>query len=172
MRADYKGEGGIFALLALLGGEEPPSRRLRLPFFMLLLMFGAALLYGDGCITSAISVLSAGEGLEGFAPRPRLQWSTRARRCYLPPWDGSRRLSVALKSRFFTQTFWNGDPRLRTMTGLSPISFWIFTDQAGWKIIEGRSLEQGWIAARLMSREHTICLPARACAATVAMTAA
>jgi KUP system potassium uptake protein len=69
MRADYKGEGGIFALLALLGGKEPPSRRLRLPFFMLLLMFGAALLYGDGCITPAISVLSAVEGLEGFAPR-------------------------------------------------------------------------------------------------------
>ena len=42
MRADYKGEGGIFALLALLGDKDPPSRRLRLPFFMLLLMFGAA----------------------------------------------------------------------------------------------------------------------------------
>src|SRR5262245_24171675 len=69
MRADYKGEGGIFALLALLGGNDPPSRRLRLPFFMLLLMFGAALIYGDGCITPAISVLSAVEGLEGFAPQ-------------------------------------------------------------------------------------------------------
>src|SRR6266850_4907862 len=69
MRADYKGEGGIFALLALLGGKDPPSRRLRLPFFMLLLMFGAALLYGDGVITPAISVLSAVEGLEGFAPQ-------------------------------------------------------------------------------------------------------
>jgi KUP system potassium uptake protein len=69
MRADYKGEGGIFALLALLGGKDPPSRRIRLPFFMLLLMFGAALLYGDGCITPSISVLSAVEGLEGFAPQ-------------------------------------------------------------------------------------------------------
>jgi KUP system potassium uptake protein len=69
MRADYKGEGGIFALLALLGGKDPPSRRLRLPFFMLLLMFGAALLYGDGVITPAISVLSAVEGLEDFAPQ-------------------------------------------------------------------------------------------------------
>src|ERR1700758_3856834 len=69
MRADYKGEGGVFALLALLGGNDPPSRRLRLPFFMLLLMFGAALLYGDGCITPAISVLSAVEGLEDFAPQ-------------------------------------------------------------------------------------------------------
>jgi KUP system potassium uptake protein len=69
MRADYKGEGGIFALLALLGDNNPPSRRLRLPFFMLLLMFGAALIYGDGVITPAISVLSAVEGLEDVAPQ-------------------------------------------------------------------------------------------------------
>jgi KUP system potassium uptake protein len=69
MRADYKGEGGIFALLALLGDKNAPCHRLRqLPFFVLLLMFGAALLYGDGAITPAISVLSAVEGLEGFAP--------------------------------------------------------------------------------------------------------
>src|SRR5690349_9066326 len=69
MRADYKGEGGIFALLALLGSDSAPSHRLRLPFLVLLLMFGAALLYGDGAITPAISVLSAVEGLKGFAPR-------------------------------------------------------------------------------------------------------
>jgi KUP system potassium uptake protein len=68
MRADYKGEGGILALLALLENKSAPSHRLRLPFFILLLMFGAALLYGDGAITPAISVLSAVEGLEGFAP--------------------------------------------------------------------------------------------------------
>src|SRR5271165_1947023 len=69
MRADYKGEGGIFALLALLGKKSAPSHLLRLPFLILLLMFGAALLYGDGAITPAISVLSAVEGLEGFAPQ-------------------------------------------------------------------------------------------------------
>jgi KUP system potassium uptake protein len=69
MRADYKGEGGIFALLALLAGKDPPSRRIRLPFFILLLMFGAALIYGDGVITPAISVLSAIEGLQNFAPQ-------------------------------------------------------------------------------------------------------
>jgi KUP system potassium uptake protein len=68
MRADYKGEGGILALLAILENKSAPSHRLRLPFFILLLMFGAALLYGDGAITPAISVLSAVEGLEGFAP--------------------------------------------------------------------------------------------------------
>lgn len=69
MRADYKGEGGIFALLALLGDKNPPSRRIRLPFFMLLLMFGAALIYGDGVITPAISVLSAVEGVKDVAPQ-------------------------------------------------------------------------------------------------------
>ncbi len=59
MRADNKGEGGILALLALM------QRRGKAPFwFASLSIFGAALLYGDGMITPAISVLSAVEGLE------------------------------------------------------------------------------------------------------------
>ncbi|MGH7936281.1 MAG: KUP/HAK/KT family potassium transporter, partial [Chthoniobacterales bacterium] len=59
MRADNKGEGGILALLALM------QRRGGAPFwFAGLSIFGAALLYGDGMITPAISVLSAVEGLE------------------------------------------------------------------------------------------------------------
>ncbi len=59
MRADNKGEGGILALLALM------QRRGRAPFwFASLSIFGAALLYGDGMITPAISVLSAVEGLQ------------------------------------------------------------------------------------------------------------
>lgn len=59
MRADNKGEGGILALLALLQGRG------RAPFwFVSLSLFGAALLYGDGMITPAISVLSAVEGLK------------------------------------------------------------------------------------------------------------
>ncbi len=61
LRADNNGEGGIFALLALLG--RPHNRRGRLPFVALMAVFGAALLYGDGVITPAISVLSAMEGL-------------------------------------------------------------------------------------------------------------
>jgi KUP system potassium uptake protein len=66
MRADNHGEGGIFALLALL----PPAkdRRHKLSFVLLLGVVGAALLYGDGIITPAISVLSAIEGLEAAAP--------------------------------------------------------------------------------------------------------
>ena len=66
IRLDNRGEGGIMALLAML-----PRIRSR-PLFVGLGLFGAALLYGDGIITPAISVLSATEGLEiaapGFAP--------------------------------------------------------------------------------------------------------
>jgi KUP system potassium uptake protein len=63
MRADNRGEGGILALLALV----PARLRSRLSGHWLLVamgLFGAALLYGDGMITPAISVLSAVEGLQ------------------------------------------------------------------------------------------------------------
>src|SRR5262249_2516930 len=62
MRADNEGEGGILALLALVGGNGSKSSAAR-NGLVLLGLFGAALLYGDGVITSAISVLSAVEGL-------------------------------------------------------------------------------------------------------------
>jgi KUP system potassium uptake protein len=68
MRADYHGEGGVFALLALLGKKLGKSPPLKLPFYVLMLLFGAALLFGDGTITPAISVLSALEGLEAVDP--------------------------------------------------------------------------------------------------------
>jgi KUP system potassium uptake protein len=61
MKADNKGEGGIFALLALLPGKDRPSKGRAA--VVLAALFGAALLYGDGIITPAISVLSAVEGL-------------------------------------------------------------------------------------------------------------
>jgi len=68
LRADHKGEGGIFVLLALiLSGKRPLSPRLNSTVILAALM-GAALLYGDGIITPAISVLSAVEGL-GVAAR-------------------------------------------------------------------------------------------------------
>jgi KUP system potassium uptake protein len=66
MRADNHGEGGILALLALLAPWRDRSQTSRLLLFVGL--FGAALLYGDGAITPAISVLSAVEGLEIAAP--------------------------------------------------------------------------------------------------------
>ena len=60
MRADNKGEGGIFALLALVPGRSESRSGV---WVVLAALFGAALLYGDGVITPAISVLSAVEGL-------------------------------------------------------------------------------------------------------------
>lgn len=66
MRADNDGEGGILALTALVTGGNS-SGRLRLAILAVGL-FGTALLYGDGIITPAISVLSAVEGLEVAIP--------------------------------------------------------------------------------------------------------
>jgi KUP system potassium uptake protein len=62
MRADNGGEGGILALMALVSRQADASRRSRAALISLGL-FGAALLYGDGMITPAISVLGAVEGL-------------------------------------------------------------------------------------------------------------
>ncbi len=67
MRADNRGEGGIFALLALSHRERSPGAGAR-SLFKLIILFGAALLYGDGVITPAISVLGAVEGLTSFDP--------------------------------------------------------------------------------------------------------
>ncbi len=64
MRADNRGEGGIFALLALAPQQMRAGKPGRIPMVALLAVAGAALLYGDGMITPAISVLSAVEGLE------------------------------------------------------------------------------------------------------------
>src|SRR5215469_10305125 len=63
MRVDNDGEGGILALMALLG-----VKRERRPIIVAVGLFGAALIYGDGAITPAISVLSALEGLTIATP--------------------------------------------------------------------------------------------------------
>jgi KUP system potassium uptake protein len=81
MRADNHGEGGILALLALVprddDGRSPASpepghdlrrKKRAVGFVALMVIVGAALLYGDGIITPAISVLSALEGVELAAP--------------------------------------------------------------------------------------------------------
>jgi KUP system potassium uptake protein len=67
MRADNQGEGGIMALIALVS-DVPLRRRWAKAALVALGIFGAALFYGDGMITPAISVLSAVEGLEVAAP--------------------------------------------------------------------------------------------------------
>src|SRR5262245_57124529 len=62
MRASNDGEGGILALLGLIPLKARPHA------LVLVILFGAALLYGDGVVTPAISVLSAMEGLKTAMP--------------------------------------------------------------------------------------------------------
>jgi KUP system potassium uptake protein len=71
MRADHHGEGGIFALLAIVPerfrrNAKPTGK---VTGMALLAVIGASLLYGDGVITPAISVLSAMEGLKVASPQ-------------------------------------------------------------------------------------------------------
>jgi len=72
MRADNRGEGGILALMALLGA----GKAARPTTIFAVGLFGAALLYGDGIITPAISVLGAIEGLKVATPifEPWVVW--------------------------------------------------------------------------------------------------
>lgn len=71
MRADNNGEGGILALTALIkpADEDGPRHSRRVRWMLILVgLFGTALLYGDGMITPAISVLSAVEGIHVATP--------------------------------------------------------------------------------------------------------
>src|SRR5258708_4519512 len=73
MSADNHGEGGIFALLALIhAGREKTTHaeqsKRGLGFSVIMILVGAALLYGDGIITPAISVLGAAEGFKDVNP--------------------------------------------------------------------------------------------------------
>ncbi|MFT3781243.1 MAG: KUP/HAK/KT family potassium transporter [Nibricoccus sp.] len=65
MRADNRGEGGIFALLAL---AMPKAAKKGVGITTIIILAGAALLYGDGVITPAISVLGAAEGFGSLNP--------------------------------------------------------------------------------------------------------
>ncbi len=77
-KADNQGEGGIFALLALIHAsrisaaaaknDSAPAPRHGLGAAVVMILIGAALLYGDGIITPAISVLGAAEGFKAIDP--------------------------------------------------------------------------------------------------------
>jgi KUP system potassium uptake protein len=79
-RADNHGEGGIFALLALIHASAETNaasgKKRASAAAVLLILIGAALLYGDGIITPAISVLGAAEGFNAVSPRftPFVVW--------------------------------------------------------------------------------------------------
>jgi KUP system potassium uptake protein len=68
MRADNHGEGGILALLALISPRRAKQSSRR-AVMVVIGLIGATLLYGDGTITPAISVLSAIEGIKVYAPQ-------------------------------------------------------------------------------------------------------
>jgi KUP system potassium uptake protein len=68
LRADNRGEGGELALMALALRRSETSRFRKRALITVLGLFGASLLYGDGMITPAITVLSAVEGLQVVAP--------------------------------------------------------------------------------------------------------
>src|SRR6476646_10699403 len=67
MRADNHCDGGILALLALVSPRRAKQNKWR-AIMVVIGLVGATLLYGDGCITPAISVLSAIEGIKVYAP--------------------------------------------------------------------------------------------------------
>ena len=67
LKADNRGEGGIFSLMSLLPAPGQTIRALPWPFFVMGLL-GAALLYADGVLTPSLSVLSAIEGLDVASP--------------------------------------------------------------------------------------------------------
>jgi KUP system potassium uptake protein len=68
LRADNKGEGGTLALAALVAQKQAPRSKTRLAIPILLALFGTGLLFGEGIITPAISVMSAVEGLKEQSP--------------------------------------------------------------------------------------------------------
>src|SRR5437867_5245711 len=68
IRADNKGEGGVLALMALVNGSRLARGLSPRRIMIVLGIFGSALLYADGGLTPAISVLSAVEGLEIATP--------------------------------------------------------------------------------------------------------
>src|SRR6185503_7133938 len=70
LRADNKGEGGVLALMSLAVPERRGERPRGVTRWVLLIgVFGSALLYGDGIITPAVSILSAVEGLNVATPK-------------------------------------------------------------------------------------------------------
>lgn len=68
IRADNKGEGGVLALMALVNGSRVARNLAPRRVMIVLGIFGAALIYADGALTPAISVMSAVEGLEVASP--------------------------------------------------------------------------------------------------------
>jgi KUP system potassium uptake protein len=94
LRADNHGEGGIVALLALLEVRQAPRGSWRASLLIVGLI-AAALLYGDGVITPAISVLSAVEGLKVDAPGLAPMIVPPSRSSLVCSWSSARERSLS-----------------------------------------------------------------------------
>lgn len=160
-RADNQGEGGIFALLALMNSGKDPvtgNRRVIGPAVIMILV-GAALLYGDGVITPAISVLGAAEGFltisAGFKD-------------YVP-WIAC----IILASLFWIQK--HGTKSIGGIFG--PVMLVWFITLAGlgaWHLVQNpsvlRALNPSWGISLLL--EHPAAIPALLGAVVLAITGA
>src|SRR5215831_17780973 len=109
MSVDNDGEGGVMAVMSLLGVK----RRAR-PVVVLAGLFGAALIYGDGAITPAISVLSALEGTIVIAPQ-HTHYVLPAALVILFGLFAAQRQGTARIGRFFGRSW---------CCGLSPSACW------------------------------------------------
>ena len=115
MSIDNDGEGGILALMSLLGVKQR-----RRPAIVVAGLLGAALIYGDGAITPAISVLSALEGIEIAAPGLK-QYVLPAAVVILAALFASSRSAPRASARHSGRSWRSGSSRLaRSGCGASP----------------------------------------------------
>ena len=109
LRADNRGEGGILALMAL-ARPEGGSRQSGRVVLIALGLFGAALLYGDGMITPAISVLSAVEGLHVATPLLRAATWCRSRSSSWSCCSSSSAAAPPASAPSSGRSCWSGSP--------------------------------------------------------------
>ncbi len=108
MRVDNDGEGGILALMSLLGAKAKQRS-----VIVALGLFGAALIYGDGAVTPAISVLSALEGLDMVdAAGQALRAADRGGDPAGPVRDPAARHGTSSAARS-ARSWWRGSPPSR-----------------------------------------------------------
>ncbi|MEY2878748.1 MAG: hypothetical protein RLZZ15_1128, partial [Verrucomicrobiota bacterium] len=160
-RADNQGEGGIFALLALMhsGGDPANGTRRVIGPAVIMILVGAALLYGDGIITPAVTVLSGVEGFLTISPKFA---------AYVP-W---------LACAILAGIFWLQKKGTKQIGGLfGPVMVvWFFTLAAlgAWHLTKFpgvlRALNPVWGVALLV--QHPVAIPAMLGAVVLAVTGA
>ena len=147
MRADNHGEGGILALLALISPRRARQSRRRAVMVVIGLL-GATLLYGDGAITPAISVLSAIEGLKVYAPQTDAMGN--------PIYGGGTAQSVRGTSRGETQFL--RDRRIFNNARVVSAAFWdtyLKNDTAARDYLKaGGTLDQAYSGGQVIAIER------------------